>query len=346
MKRALIITFCSCVFLCTSATGQTEEPGSKNNFRLFEDDDLLQLTLRFDLATYFRTRPKKEYLKANITFHINDTDSISRDIRLRTRGIFRNQWCKYPPIQLNFKKADFGYSDLDSISKLKMVTECSSGSENRAYLLREYLIYRMFSVLTDTSFRVRLLYVNYIDTENKRKPIQQYGIFIEPLEMLTGRTNCIEVKSISLTQKNIVPYLMDRLAIFNYMIGNLDWSIPGQHNVKVIKPLVFDPSGLGIAVPYDFDWTGIVNASYAVPGEDVGTQHVRERIYRGICRSREIFEKDLEIFAERKDEFYNIINEFPYLNNKEKRDIIRYLDTFYNQIEGIPGIFLNSCKNL
>ncbi len=331
-----------------SVLRKQESDSLNTSFRLFQDEELLEITLRFDLSTYFRTKPKKDYLKANMTIHLSDTDSINKDIRLRSRGIFRHQECKYPPIQLNFKKVDFGYSDLDSITKIKMVTECSSGSENRGYLLREYLIYKMFNVLTDTSFRVRLLTVNYIDSENKRRSLKQYSFVIEPLEMLTARTNSTEVKSPALNQKHIVPYIMDRLAIFNYMIGNYDWSIPGQHNVKVIKPMILDPTGLGIAIPYDFDWTGLVNASYAIPHEDVGTASVRERIYTGICRSREVFEKDLEIFAEKKDEFYKKINEFLYLNTKEKRDIIRYLDQFYNRLSGksmLTDIFLNSCKN-
>lgn len=356
MKIKIPILICLAVFLISPARGQNDNTGFQNqepntsytSFRLFEDEDLIEITLRFDLSTYFRTKPKKEYLKANITIHLSETDSINKDIRLRSRGIFRNQFCKYPPIELNFKKVDFGYSDLDSISKLKMVTECSSGSENRGYLLREYLIYKMFNVLTDTSFRVRLLTVNYIDTENKRKPLKQYGFFIEPLEMLTTRTNTVEVKSPALTQKHIIPNLMDRLAIFCYMIGNYDWSIPGQHNVKVIKPMVIDPIGLGIAVPYDFDWTGLVNASYAIPHEDVGTASVRERIYTGICRSKEVFQKDLEIFAEKKDEFYLLVNEFPYLNTKEKRDVTRYLDEFFDRLTGksmLTNIFVNSCKN-
>jgi len=178
--------------------------------------------------------------------------------------------------------------------------------------------------------------------------LKQYGFFIEPLEMLIARTNTVEVKSPALTQKHIIPNLMDRLAIFCYMIGNYDWSIPGQHNVKVIKPMVIDPTGLGIAVPYDFDWTGLVNASYAIPHEDIGTASVRERIYTGICRSKEVFQKDLEIFAENKDEFYMLVNEFPYLNTKEKRDVTRYLDEFFDRLTGksmLTNIFMNSCKN-
>jgi hypothetical protein len=255
----------------------------------------------------------------------------------------------FAPIELNFKKAKFGYSDLNKISKLKMVPQCSSGKDKEDYILREYLAYKLFSVLTDTSFRVRLINVNYIDTEKKRKPLKQFAFFIEPVEMLTARTNCIQIKSTTLNQKSIVPGIMDRLAIFNFMIGNYDWSVPGQHNVQIIKSLNIDPYGLGIAIPHDFDWTGLVNAAYAIPAENVGTENVRERLFVGVCRKKEVFERDLDLFLAKKDDFYKVINDFPYITQKVKKDLISYLDGFFNQIDGRRDVILynlmNSCKN-
>jgi hypothetical protein len=256
----------------------------------------------------------------------------------------------FAPIELNFKKASFGYSDLNRISKLKMVPQCSSGKDKEDYILREYLAYKLFNVLTDTSYRVRLINIDYIDSEKKRKPVKQFAFFIEPAEMLAVRTNCIQIKATGLTQKSIVPRIMDRLAIFNFMIGNYDWSVPGQHNVTVIKSLIIDPYGLGIAIPHDFDWTGLVNAVYAVPAENVGTQNVRERIFQGVCRKKEVFDRDLDLFQSKKEEFYKVINEFPYITQKVKKDLINYLDGFFNQIDGKRDLilynFMNSCKEI
>ena len=327
---------------------QNESDPQYPSFRLFEDREMLEITLRFDLSTYFRTKPKKEYLPASITFHLNSTDTITRDIKLRTRGVFRNSFCVFAPIELNFRKVDFGYSDLNSISKLKMVTQCRSGSLNADYILKEFIAYKLFNVLTDTSFRVRFLAINYIDTRKDRKPISHYGIFIEPIDMLTERTNSSEVKSTNLTQKNIEPWIMDRMAIFNYMIGNYDWSIPGQHNVKIIKPLDVNPSGPGIAIPYDFDWTGLVDSSYAIPVEDTGLEDVTERLFTGVCRTREVYQKRLEIFSAKKDDFYRVISECPNLDQRLRRELTYYLDGFFNRLEGrnmVVEDFLNTCKN-
>jgi hypothetical protein len=329
---------------------QTALPDSSlRSFRLFEDDKMIEISLRFDLSTYFRTKPRNEYLKANITFNAGTADSISKDIRLKTRGVFRNRFCMFAPIELNFKKANFGYSDLNRISKLKLVPQCSSGKDKEEYVLREYLAYKLFNVLTDTSFRVRLLTVNYFDEDKKKKPVKQVGIFIEPVEMLAARINCVQVKALNLNQKSIIPRIMDRLSIFNFMIGNYDWSVPGQHNVLVLRSMNLDPNGQGIAIPHDFDWTGVVNASYAVPAENIGTENVRERYFVGVCRSKDVYNKDLDLFLAKKEDFYKVINECPYITPKVKKDITGYLDGFFDQLAGKRNNILynltNTCKS-
>ncbi len=329
-----------------TTTGNSED---KSSFGLFNEDKPLETTLVFDLASYIRNKPKDGYLKANITFHLTGKDSVNREIRLKTRGIFRKSYCYYPPIELNFKKVDFGFTDLDNISKLKMVLPCRAGIANEKYILKEYLVYKLYNVLTDTSFRVRLLKLTCVDSEKRKKSYSQYSFLIEPIEMLTARTNSVQVKSKTLNQANITPGIMDRLAIFNYMIGNFDWSVPGQHNLKIIKPLVIDSAQRGVAIPYDFDWTGIVDASYAVPAEFIGVDNVRQRLFLGICRDRKVYENDLKEFISKKNEFYRVINDFEYLDTRDKKGIINYLDEFFDNLEGknnVVDIFLRSCKKI
>ena len=140
---------------------------------------------------------------------------------LRCRSILKNLFIPIPT----------------KIKKMKLVTHCDPGGITDEYVIREYLVYKLFNALTDTSFRVRLLKVNYIDTEGNKKTISKYGIFIEPVDLLAKRTNSTVVKTASLNHSHIIPYVMDRLSIFNYMVTCWDWSIPGQHNVAVIKPL-------------------------------------------------------------------------------------------------------------
>jgi hypothetical protein len=324
------------------------ETGSKS-YGMFQDEDILDVTLLFDMKTYLRKKPKDDFLKAEMTIVRGQTDTLKRDIRLKTRGEFRNTYCSLAPIELNFKKVRFGYSDLDSMKKIKLVNQCSWGTASESYILREYLVYKLFNVLTDSSYKVRLLRLTLMDSEKDRKPIVQYGFLIEPDDMVEKRLNAIKLRATMLTQKHIFPDVMDRISIFNYMIGNYDWSVPGPHNIRVFK--IFSPSNvqLGLAIPYDFDWTGVVNASYAVPAENVGTESVRERLFLGICRSESVFREKLDEFSGHKNDFYKVINDFPYLKPRDKADVINYLDQFFDQLGGnrnnIISTFRNSCKN-
>jgi hypothetical protein len=317
------------------------------DFGLFLNDDILDLSLRFDITTYTRKKPKDEYLDAVLTYHLSKTDSINRNVRLKSRGEFRNQYCDFPPIALNFKGKDPEKNDREKLEKVKLVTHCESGNE--AYLLKEYLVYKLFNVLTERSFRVRLARINYINTAKNTKPIRTYAFFIEPVNFLAERINCIPLEVTTLTQRNIVPESIDRMAVFFYMIGNTDWSVPNQHNCKVFADPASPVKDLGLVIPYDFDYTGFVNAHYAVPPEGLGIQNVRQRMYLGMCRDDNAYLNALKEFRDKKDSFYRIINEFTLLNERDRKDLTKFLDEFYAEIEKNNSIlksFANTCKKL
>ncbi len=286
-------------------------------------------------------------MPAVLTYFINEKDTINRTIKLRSRGEFRNAFCDFPPLSLNFKKSEFEKADMKKIEKIKVVTHCQTGNED--YLFKEYLVYKLYNVLTDQSFRVRLAKIDYISTSTKKnKTISSYCFFIEPTGILAERLKSVEVENPNVTQKNVIPESMNRLAIFNFMVGNTDWSVPNQHNVKVLSTQSFDYPGRGLIVPYDFDYSGLVDASYAVPFDGLGLRSVRERRYLGECRTDEEFLLALKEFSAKKPEFYRVINEFPYLDEKTKKNMTKYLDEFYNSLNkpsSIVGDFKRGCYN-
>jgi len=332
----------------TTKTKEKKQGPHKNDLTLFGGDEILNVDLFLDLGAFSKKPSKTDSFDANLTIHINENDSVSRPVTIKYRGISRFEICSFPPMQINFKKPL--YSDSLKIKKLKLVTHCQAANVNDEYVVREYLVYRLFNALTDTSFRVRLLRVNYIDSKGSKKTIKKYGIFIEPVELLAKRTNTAAVKATAINQNQIIPSVMDRVAIFNYMVTNWDWSIPGQHNVEVIKPLVYNAEGLGLAVPYDFDLTGVVNADYAIPPPNLEIENVRQPLFTGICRTKETYREDLKRFSEAKEKLYTVVNEFPHLNQRSKKDITNFLDQFFNQlqkpksIDNLIDVFLSNCK--
>jgi hypothetical protein len=283
-----------------------------------------------------------------MTIHFSETDSLTLNTIINYRGTSRFQICSFPPIQLNFRPPL--QSDSGKIKKLKLVTHCEPGMLSDENILREYLVYKMYNVLTDTSFRVRLLKVKYIDTKKNKKTIIKYGIFLEPIELLAKRTNSTIVKSQNLIQQHIEPVVMDRIAIFNYMISNWDWSVQGQHNVAIIKKNTYGGSDLGLAIPYDFDLTGVVNADYAVPPDYLGIENIRDRLYYGMCRSKEVYQEDLKKFLSKQEEIYSVIKNIPHLNQRSKKDITTFLDQFFDKLQkqksldDMVNLFLYNCK--
>jgi hypothetical protein len=300
------------------------------NVRLFDSDKLIDIALRFDITTYRKQRSDEEYLPAVLTYYFGEKDSVNKNIKLRARGVQRRAYCDFPPIKLNFKLKDSVSTEFDGIDKLKLVTYCKVGLED--YVLREYLVYKLYNILTDNSFRVRLLRVNYINTAKDKKPIVQYGFVIEPNELLEKRTNSVEIRT-TVSQVNISPPSLTECALFNYMIGNTDWSVPNRHNVLLLNIPKRADNYVDLIIPFDFDYSGFVNADYAVPFETLPIKTVRDRLYVSICRSEEEFSNELKKFAEKKDDFYRVINDFPYLKDRSKKDIINYLDYFFSGMD-------------
>ena len=354
MKKFLLIIISLFNLFVLPVFSQNDTIRSENSFAdtlqesitLFDSNELLEISLRFDITYFKKKKSDNEYLDAILTYSLNGNDSVTTKLKVKSRGEFRRTFCNFPPLLLNFRMTDSIKGEFYGIDKLKMVPHCKSGYEE--YILKEYLIYKLYNILTDYSFRVRLLRVDYINTGKKIKPVREFGFVIEPVKLLEKRTNSIELNLINLTQKNVIPEMMDRMAIFNYMIGNTDWSVPNQHNVRILSQSNSERPNLGLIVPYDFDYTGLVNADYAIPVEALGIESVRERLYVGICRSEETFINALKEFSDKKEEFYRVINEFPYLKERSKNEMIHYLDGFFNEFNKQNTIvykLLKDCKN-
>jgi len=293
--------------------------------------------------TYFmREKPDEEYMEAILTYHLSEGDSISKQIKLKSRGNFRREMCMLPPIRLNLKDAGTGYSDLDSFKKLKLVTHCNPNSAYQVYILKEYLIYKLYNLFTEYSFRTRLLKVNYIDTGKKGKIYTRYGFVIEPVDMIEERLNAIELENLSITNKDINPENADRVCIFQYMVGNTDWHFTAQHNIKIFKPYDINTA---MIIPYDFDFCGLVKANYANPRDDLTIQDVTVRIYLGYCREEERYIEALEEFGELREEIMSTVQQYPYLEDKEKNRVVKYLNKFFELHDkgSLPSMFRRTC---
>jgi hypothetical protein len=277
-----------------------------DDFYLFGDDKVLEVTLRFDFTTYIRKKPADEYMDAELIYHFSESDSLVNNIRLRSRGNSRNELCIIPPIRLNFKNCENRPLDLDGVSNVKLVTHCKDNDKFEDYILKEYLSFKLYNVVKDSSFRVRLLHIKYSDTGAKGHEHYRYGFVIEPVDVISDRLNAIEKEDVVARANFIDPECYDKLSLFQYMIGNDDWHLANLHNLKLIEPVKGNKMLLG-AVPYDFDYAGLVETYYAIPNKIYGLEDIRSRIYIGPCRSDESIRELMQFFMDHKQEFYDEI---------------------------------------
>ena len=315
-----------------------------NRQQFFLDESVIEVTLITDIKKLRTEKKVPAWQPINIVMRFSDTSIIREEIRVQPRGEFRKINCDIASLMLDFKNP--GSPMLSDLKKLKLVGGCRGSAADEELLLKEYLIYKIYNFLTNMSFRTRLMHVTYKDSKEKIKSYTQYAFLIEDIKDVCKRNNCVEPN-----KKTFKPGVTNRqqktlVCMFQYMIGNTDWSLPNFHNIKMIVPKT-DTLAPPYLIPYDFDYTGLVNAHYAVPQEQFGNTSLKERVYRGEARNTVELQQVIDIFKEKRERIIYFINDFSLLGARAKRDIIAYLEEFYKTInnKGSLKTIFNAQKN-
>lgn len=299
---------------------------------IFSSNKILDVTLESDFKNLVKRKYKDEYQEALFKIMFNDSIQVARKIKIKARGGMRKSTCSIPPLKLNFSKKNAYIKQFRDFDKMKMVLDCKRGNLYEQYLLAEYYIYKLQNIITDYSLRVRLLRVKYVDSSKKYKEATRFAFLIESIDQLAIRHNAMRIETKSIRDHNTDKKTLTDGYLFQYLIGNTDWSIPGLHNVYMIKSL--DPTlQKPYVIPYDFDYAGIINTSYAVPDEQLGTESVRERVYRGVCLPDSDVLRSAERILKKKDAIYALYKNDTLLSKNIKRSSLNYLDEFFSTLE-------------
>lgn len=316
-----------------------------DSIKFFKDSEVAEMTLTTDLKGLQTQKGQDQFQPATVSLRFSENDVITETVQAGARGKFRRNYCRIPPIMINFRNENPS-SKLNSLGKLKLVIGCSAGNADEELLFKEYLVYKLYNLLEPKSFRVRLLKVTYTDSRNRIKTFTQHAFLIEDDADMARRNNCKKKDHGQVLTEATSRETMTMVALFEYMIGNTDWSVPNNHNIKLIYDRN-EENQVPYPVPYDFDYCGLVNASYAIPNEVIGTEKVTERVYRGFPRTIEEIQAKLEIFRARKNDIIAVINNFSMLNEKIKRGMVDYLNEFFELIEKpsiVKDIFVDNAR--
>ncbi len=305
---------------------------------LFADDAPLELTLNAPIRAITRDRAAEpEDRPARLGYTDAAGNEIWLDIGLRARGKSRRdkEACQFPPLRVNIKTKQAAKSIFMHQDKLKLVTHCKKSSRYSQYLLLEYQTYKILNLLTDNSYKVRFVRVNYLDGDKDLGTFS--GFFIEHKNRLAKRINRKVAEPISIEGGQLENEYTSIAELFQLMIGNTDFSfVKGpQGDVCCHNIVLYEDNGKFQPIPYDFDATGLVNPPYAAPNEALRLSSVTKRLYRGFCRSDEVFKNASDQFQTKKAAIYELFseNENMGLTKRTGDKAKKYLDGFYAIIE-------------
>lgn len=335
--------FCALALAVVAGTFFASKPAHAEDVAtlpLFDDEAPLEFTLEAPLTTLFGPLLNaEEYVEAKLTFKGAEGNDGAEPIvlKVRPRGKTRRspEICTFPPLRFNFKTKTVKDTVFQGQDKLKLVTHChDKRSRYQNYYRQEYYIYKTYSLLTDESYRVRAARITYIDTDGKRKPITAFAFFLEDSDHLADRTGLTRVKRATISRQEYDEVKASRFALFQYLIGNLDFATLGGPNNECChnsKPFA-DVSGQIISVPYDFDFSGVVNADYATPPEGITVRNMRERIFRGLCWYNDTLPEAASLLNQKRPAIEELYEAADLMDDRQARKTLRYYGEAYKAI--------------
>ena len=332
MKLRMIVKGIMSAILMTSAWASLANDTTNSFFDLMYQEDVIKVTLSTNIDFLKSNRNNNTYLDGMMSF--DDVNGIAQNwkVEVKPRGKYRRMNCAdIPPLKIKLKKKSLHAAGLAEFNDMKLVTQCVTENALAAeYLKKEFLAYKLYNQLSSNSYRVQLLRITYIDVISGKKD-KQWGFLIEDTAEMRSRIeaeNC--EKCYHKPAQAFDGIELKTTALFQYMIGNSDWSLKTARNVKIVKK-----EGRLIAIPYDFDFSGLVNANYAIPNPNYELNSIQERIYLGFPEDIHNMELTINQFVQEKENLKEIVKRMKALGPIARTEVIQYINDFYKNIDHI-----------
>jgi len=307
---------------------------------LFQDHSTLKAVLNAPIAQTYAQRDSEVrlYFPGQWTFMNGDGESHRLEVSIRIRGNFRRKNCELPPLRLNFKKSEVKGTLFKGQDKLKLVSPCQHGLESQQKLLLEYLAYRTYEILTDYSFGARLIRLSYVDSDEKLKSWTDLVFVIEDENDIADRLKLDKARVAENRFEDLDQSTTALFELFQLLISNHDYSVlkgpEGEYCCHNAVMYTREKSAnKRIAIPYDFDMSGLVNAKYAAPPRHLPIRLVRTRYYRGLCQPAEIMDEAVAHMLSKKSEIIALYQEHPELSRLTRNRNVTYIKKYFAMLE-------------
>ncbi len=320
---------------------------------LFQSHEPIRMTLRTDIDWLRDERNDSVEVEGTLTFIDLDGSLVVRPVDVRTRGNFRRNKsnCNFPPLRLDFPTRQMEGTVFEGQDKLKLVTPCHDGRDSyQNYVFDEYLAYRTLNIITPQCFRVRLVEITYEDINGEYDTRTKYAFLIEDEDAMGARNLATLEDANQFHPARTNGDFSVLVAMFNYMIANTDWSPVFFHNVKLMRT----QDAQYLTVPYDFDFSGVVNARYATVDPSLGIRRSTQRLYRGFCREELVYESAVATFRDTRDEIAELYQNFGTLgheqfDSEDAEKSLKFYEKFYEVVddpEEFEDEILDDCRDM
>lgn len=307
--------------------------------KLFSNTSEIQITLTAPWRSLKKTIKKDIRYPATLTYIDAGGQTQTIAVEVAPRGITRRfKVCAFPPLKVYFDKEKMKGTIFRGNKSLKLVTYCQKHARYQQYYIKEFLAYRIYNLITDYSFRVKPLMVEYKDSEQKSKSITRFSFFIEDIDDVAKRNKLEKLSSGRVLSTELDPEQGSNFSLFQLLIGNVDWSATSRnadtsccHNSRIIS--TGEKQSPKYAIPYDFDGTGLVNAHYAAPPNGINIRHIRQRLYRGYCVHNSRLPEAAARFRQQKTAIKRMFTDNTRLDSKTRRVALEYIDGFFSTID-------------
>lgn len=328
--RSYGIALVANAFFPLVAFSQSFQPGAESIFSVLSRYDPLVVTIETDLKSLKKGTEQEIWQPAVFKVLTGDSVTLRLDVQVAPRGKMRRKTCDFPPVKVRFYEQKPDNDSIADINELKLVTSCSTLSQNEEWVQREYLIYELYNLVTEQSFRVKSATIRFEEPGKKNRTMESFSFFIESVEELAARLGGKPVKPRVGSTRTLDSTSYDRMCVFEYMIGNTDWSVRARHNIKLVY--LYNP-GTFIAVPYDFDYSGAVGTTYAVPNGDYPIQTVQDRFYLGLCRTAAHYQLIFDDYLSKEKTLMEHCEQASYLPSGARKEMTRYFGQFFDVLK-------------
>ena len=289
----------------------------------------VRMTLTYPFDSMYRTN--QDEIEASLTIENKNGILLKNEkITLMLRGKFRRMKCAMPPLMLNFKKSTLRGLGLNEIDDVKLVTHCLETPEGQENLIEEHLCYQVYEAIAPYAYRSLWVTVTYTDSQGKEKPFTSGGILLEPDKVMMARYGLVEKKQFNVAQDSVHFDSYSRMVAYNSMIGNRDWSIVMSRNAKLFYDSI---AGKFIIIPYDFDYSNVVAASYRRETRPPEMRDTYDRIYQGEYFSTQSGDILKSFLQARKTVLEKVQTSGSMMSEERKKKITKYFETWFDFVE-------------